>query len=92
MYLPFYELKRSFNWTQSRMDDSFGGLKAFEDTRKYTFYFGLTFGSFFIILSMLGIAFIYRKRKFGGWKSRKVSSVFVRRLSSVEDDVKEFKD
>ena len=73
------------------MDKRFAGLEAFEKVRKYTFYLGLCIGSFFMVLAMLGMAYLYRLKKFGGWRSPKASRAFSTRMSRTIEEYKSLK-
>ena len=76
LYMPYYTLRRSSNYTQSQIDDTFKTLKLALAAKKWVFFSGIIGGSAFILASiMLGI-YIYRKRKFGGWKSPRTSKDF----------------
>ena len=70
------------------MDKRFAGLKAFQSVRIYTFYFGLCLGSFLIVLAMLGVAYLYRVKKFGGWKSKKATREFSTTMIQKIDEYK----
>ena len=65
------------------MDKTFSSLKDFETVRTYSFYLGLILGSFFIVVAGFIVASVYRKRRFGGWKSRRASRSFTRSMSSA---------
>mmetsp|Transcript_2598 Transcript_2598/g.2381 ORF Transcript_2598/g.2381 Transcript_2598/m.2381 type:complete len:314 (+) Transcript_2598:757-1698(+) len=69
LYIPAYQLIRSSNLSDTQVDKLFGTLLMARYLRQLIFYIGITVGACFIIISMFLAAYLYRKKKFGGWRS-----------------------
>lgn len=75
VYFPVYIFKRFAGLTQSQISKFFGDLKFIQELRRTLFYIGIIVGAGFIIFALIVGALIYRKHKFGSWKSPKNTMV-----------------
>lgn len=74
LYLPYYQLLRSYNFTDSKVHELFGSFMMAQKLRVLVFYIGITIGALLILVSFFNCAYLYRKKKFGtGWKSPKLT-------------------
>mmetsp|Transcript_6674 Transcript_6674/g.6538 ORF Transcript_6674/g.6538 Transcript_6674/m.6538 type:complete len:996 (+) Transcript_6674:218-3205(+) len=74
LYFPYYQLLRSSNLTDSQVDKLFGSFILAQQMKSLMFYVGVTLGACMILISMFNFAYVYRKQKFGGWKSPRFSA------------------
>ena len=73
MYLPYYVLNRSQNYSQSQIDDTFTALKNIKVIREAIYYGFFSIGAVCLLLAAVIFLHQYRKHQLKGWKSgRKV--------------------
>ena len=75
VYFPVYTLTRIAALTQHQVDTFFGNLKTIQEVRRVMFIIGIIVGSGFILASLIVGGLIYRKNKFGSWKTPKNTMV-----------------
>ena len=75
VYIPTFMLQREFHLTSSQVDDYFGSLKLIQKLRKILFYIGVLVGCGFIVFALIVGIFMYRRNKFGSWKTRRNTTV-----------------
>ena len=69
VYFPVYTLNRMAALTQSQVDEFFGNLKTIQEVTRILFIIGIIVGCAFIVAALIVGGLIYRKNKFGSWKS-----------------------